>query len=165
MNPIEGLKALDESACWELTPDSGVGRLAWTNPDGRILIIPINYGRHGHTIIVRTGDTELLDRARTGTRVAFQVDDLEQGLRSGWTVLFDGTLTEVDDVDRAERLARLVDPWLREPRPYVLLLLATQVTGRRLTPTRGSVQVVDLGADGPTPTRGGAATDTGCTGA
>jgi nitroimidazol reductase NimA-like FMN-containing flavoprotein (pyridoxamine 5'-phosphate oxidase superfamily) len=144
MNPTEGLAALDESACWELLPDSGVGRLAWTSPGGRILVVPVNYGRDGHTIIVRTGDTELLERARTGSRVAFQVDELERGLRSGWTILFDGTLTEVDDVDLAERLARLVDPWLREPRPYVLLLRATQVTGRRLTPVGGAVQVLDL---------------------
>jgi nitroimidazol reductase NimA-like FMN-containing flavoprotein (pyridoxamine 5'-phosphate oxidase superfamily) len=144
MNPIESLTALDESACWELLPDSGVGRLAWANPDGRILVVPVNYGRDVHTIIVRTGDTELLDRARTGTRVAFQVDELEQGLRSGWTILFDGMLDEVDEVDRAERLARLVDPWLREPRPYVLMLRVTQVSGRRLTPTGGAVQVIDL---------------------
>jgi nitroimidazol reductase NimA-like FMN-containing flavoprotein (pyridoxamine 5'-phosphate oxidase superfamily) len=148
MNPIddtgEGLATLGEPACWELLPDSGLGRLAWANPDGRILVVPVNYGRDGHTIIVRTGDTELLDRARTGTRAAFQVDELEQGLRSGWTILINGTLSEVDDVDRAERLARLVDPWLREPRPHVLLLRATQVTGRRVTPTGGAVQVIDL---------------------
>jgi nitroimidazol reductase NimA-like FMN-containing flavoprotein (pyridoxamine 5'-phosphate oxidase superfamily) len=144
MNPIEGLAALDEADCWALLPDSGVGRLAWTGPDGRILVIPVNYGRDGRSIIVRTGDSELLDRARAGTRVAFQVDEFEQGLRSGWTILFDGTLSEVDDVNRAERLAQLVDSWLHEPRPHVLLLQATQATGRRLSPTGGAVHVVDL---------------------
>jgi len=148
MNPIEGLTALDESACWELLPDSGVGRLAWTNPDGRILIIPVNYGRDGRSIIMRTGDTELLERARAGTRAAFQIDDLERGLRSGWTILFDGTLTEVDDEDRAQRLARLVDPWLRAPRPYVLALRVMQVTGRTVSQVGGAVQIVDLDDDG-----------------
>jgi nitroimidazol reductase NimA-like FMN-containing flavoprotein (pyridoxamine 5'-phosphate oxidase superfamily) len=146
----EGLATLGESACWELLPDSGVGRLAWMNPDGRIMVVPINYGRDGHTVIMRTGDTELLGRARAGSRVAFQVDDLERGLRSGWTVLFDGTLTEVDDGDQAERLAQLVDPWLREPRPYVLLLRTTVVTGRSLRPTSGPVQVVVFDPEGRT---------------
>jgi nitroimidazol reductase NimA-like FMN-containing flavoprotein (pyridoxamine 5'-phosphate oxidase superfamily) len=144
VNPTEGMAALDEADCWALLPDSGVGRLAWASPEGRILVIPVNYGRDGRTVVVRTGDSELLGRARTGTRAAFQVDELERGLRSGWTVLFDGTLTEVDDVDRARRLARLVDPWLREPRPHVLVLRVTQATGRRLTPTGGAVEVVDL---------------------
>jgi nitroimidazol reductase NimA-like FMN-containing flavoprotein (pyridoxamine 5'-phosphate oxidase superfamily) len=143
-----GLATLGEQACWELLPSSGVGRLAWANPDGRIMIVPVNYGRDGHTLIVRTGATELLARARAGTRAGFQVDDLEQGLRSGWTILVDGTLTAVDDADEAQRLARLVDPWLREPRPYVLLLRVTQVTGRSLNPTGGGVQVVVLDTDG-----------------
>lgn len=144
----EGFATLDEQACWERLPPSGVGRLAWVNPDGRILVVPVNYGRDGHTLIVRTGATELLARARAGTRVAFQVDDLEQGLRSGWTILFDGTLTAVDDGAEAQRLARLVDPWLREPRPHVLVLRVTQVTGRGLRPGGGGVQVVVLDADG-----------------
>lgn len=149
MRPIDddsgkGLATLGESACWELLPTAGVGRLAWMNPDGRIMIIPVNYGRDAHTVIVRTGATELLERARASTRVGFQVDDLEQGLRSGWTILFDGTLTAVEDAAEAERLARLVDPWLREPRPYVLLLRVEQVTGRGLRPTSGGVQVVVL---------------------
>jgi hypothetical protein len=81
--------------------DSGLGKLAWANPDGRILVVPVNYGRDRHTTIVRTGNTELLDRARTGTRAP-------------------------------------------PSRPHVLLLRATQVTGRRLTPTGGAVQVLDL---------------------
>jgi nitroimidazol reductase NimA-like FMN-containing flavoprotein (pyridoxamine 5'-phosphate oxidase superfamily) len=149
MKPIDddtgkGLATLGESACWELLPAAGVGRLAWMNPDGRIMVVPVNYGRDEHTVIVRTGATELLERARASTRVAFQVDDLEQGLRSGWTILFDGTIIAVEDADEAERLARLVDPWLREPRPYVLLLRVEQVTGRRVNPTRGGVQVVVL---------------------
>jgi hypothetical protein len=56
-------------------------------------------------------------------------------------VLLDGTLTEVADRGMAERLGRLVEPWLRDPRPYVLVLAATHVTGRSLQP-EGSVQVV-----------------------
>jgi hypothetical protein len=80
-------------------------------PDGRILVVPVNYGLDGRTVVLRTGDTDLLAVARARSRVAFQVEDIEPGLRSGWTVLVDGTLDEVDDEDLAERLARLVDPW------------------------------------------------------
>ncbi len=142
-DPDHGFATLGETACWQLIPGSGVGRLAWTEQDGRVMVIPVNYGRDGRTVIVRTGDTDLLDAAHASARVAFQVDDLEPALRSGWTVLVDGTLTEVDDEELAEELARLVDPWLREPRPYVLLLQSTQVTGRSLHGV-GGVQVVVL---------------------
>ena len=41
----------------------------------------------------------------------------------------------------AERLGQLVDPWLREPRPHVLVITATQATGRALA-ALGGVQVV-----------------------
>ena len=71
---------------------------------------------------------------------AFQAEDLEPGLRSGWTVLVDGHLTVADDAT-TERLGQLVDPWLREPRPHVLVITATQATGRTLAAV-GDVQVV-----------------------
>jgi uncharacterized protein len=136
-----GLVALDESACWDLLPQARVGRLAWTDPDGRIMVVPVNFGLDGRTVVVRTGDTALLDAARAGKRCAFQAEDLEPGLRSGWTVLVDGHLTVAEDAATAKRLGRLADPWLRDPRPHVLVLTATQVTGRTL-PAVGGVQVV-----------------------
>jgi hypothetical protein len=70
-----------------------------------------------------------------------KAEDLEPGLRSGWTVLVDGVLTVVDDEATAERLGRLADPWLRELRPIVLVLTATQITGRALHPA-GGVHIV-----------------------
>jgi uncharacterized protein len=135
-----GLVALDESACWDLMTRARVGRLAWTDADGRIMVVPVNFGLDDRRVIVRTGDTALLDAARSGQRCAFQAEDLEPGLRSGWTVLVDGQLTVADDA-ATERLGRLADPWLRDPRPHVLVLTATQATGRML-PAVGGVQVV-----------------------
>ena len=139
-----GFAALGTSACWDLLPRARVGRLAWADPDGRIMVVPVNFGLDGHTVIIRTGDTSLLDAARARTRCAFQAEDLEPGLRSGWTVLLDGTLTEVADRGMAERLGRLVEPWLRDPRPHVLVLAATNVAGRSLRPGAGGVQVVTV---------------------
>jgi nitroimidazol reductase NimA-like FMN-containing flavoprotein (pyridoxamine 5'-phosphate oxidase superfamily) len=92
-----GLMALDASACWKLLSRARVGRLAWTDPDGRIMVVPVNFGLDGHSVVIRTGDTTLLAAARTGRRCAFQADDLEPGLRSGWTVLVDGQLTATED--------------------------------------------------------------------
>lgn len=142
----QGFAVLGESACWELVPTSGVGRVAWVEPDGRILVVPVNFGRDGHTVIIRTGGTDLREAALAGQRCAFQIDDLEPGLRSGWTVLLDGTLTEIDDEDIADRLARLVDPWLHEPRPYVLLLQTTGISGRSLHSV-GGVQIIEWQRD------------------
>ena len=59
------LVALDESACWDLLPRARIGRLAWTDPDGRIMVVPVNFGLDGRTVVVRTGETALLDAARS----------------------------------------------------------------------------------------------------
>jgi len=141
-----GLLPLAEDACWELLPRTQVGRLAWTEPDGRILILPVNFGVDGRTIVMRTGETVLLDAARSGKRCAFQADELEPGLRSGWTVLVDGLLRVITDEAAAERLGQLVTPWLRVPRPHVLLLGAAHASGRRI-PEIGSVEVVTIDGD------------------
>lgn len=145
-NVDNSLQGLDASACWNLLSQVKVGRLAWTDPDGRIMVVPVNFGLDGHTAVIRTGDTALLDAARAGRRCALQADDLEPGLRSGWTVLVDGRLTTTEDAATAERLGQLVDPWLRVPRPHVLQLGATQVTGRTVPPV-GSIQIVSADAD------------------
>jgi hypothetical protein len=145
IDPVDtGFATLGEPACWNLLPDTGVGRLAWAEPDGRIVVVPVNFGRDARSVVVRTGDTALLDAARDRRRCGFQVEDLEPGLRSGWTVLIDATLVEVQDEEFADRLARLVDPWLREPRPFVLLLQVHGVAGRSLHGV-GGVQVITLG--------------------
>jgi nitroimidazol reductase NimA-like FMN-containing flavoprotein (pyridoxamine 5'-phosphate oxidase superfamily) len=133
-----GFVALTDTACWELLSQARVGRLAWADADGHIMIVPVNFGLNRHTVIIRTGETRLLGAARAARRCAFQAEDLEPGLRSGWTVLVDGTLTEMEDEDTAARLGQLVDPWLREPRPHVLVLAATQVTVNRPGFDRGS---------------------------
>jgi nitroimidazol reductase NimA-like FMN-containing flavoprotein (pyridoxamine 5'-phosphate oxidase superfamily) len=138
-----GFVALTDTACWQLLSQVRVGRLAWAEADGHIVIVPVNFGLNRHTVIIRTGETTLLDAARAATRCAFQAEDLEPGLRSGWTVLLDGTLTEVEDEGDAERLGQLVDPWLREPRPHVLVLAATQATGRCLRAAGGVVVEVE----------------------
>jgi len=141
-----GVLPLAEDACWELLPRATVGRLAWTDSDGRVLVVPVNFGVDGRTVVVRTGDTVLLAAARAGVRCAFQADDLEPGLRSGWTVLADGHLREVVDPGSAERLGQLVGPWLRVPRPHVLLLEATRISGRELQAV-GGVEVIPFDAD------------------
>ena len=122
-----------------------MGRLAWTDPDGRVLVVPVNFGLDGRAVVVRTGDTVMLAAARAGARCAFQADDLEPGLRSGWTVLADGHLSEVVDPGSVERLGQLVSPWLGVPRPHVLLLDATRISGRRLQAV-GGVEVVPFDA-------------------
>jgi uncharacterized protein len=143
-----GFGVLETSDCWTLLAEATVGRLAWADPGGRIMIVPVNFGVDRHAVVLRTGTTVLLDAARARRRCGFQAESLEPGLRSGWTVLVDGILAEVTDEGEVERLGQLVDPWLRAPRPHVLRLESGEVTGRHLR-AAGGVRVLESEDDWP----------------
>ncbi len=56
------------------------------------------------------------------------------------------TFASVVDAGSAERLGQLVSPWLRVPRPHVLLFEATGISGRKLQEV-GGVEIILVDAD------------------
>jgi hypothetical protein len=65
--------------------------------------------------------------------VAFQVDELDVGARTGWSVLGVGEAYEVVEPDRLARLAgHLQRPWVPAPDPRTICIPLQRLTGRRM---------------------------------
>jgi nitroimidazol reductase NimA-like FMN-containing flavoprotein (pyridoxamine 5'-phosphate oxidase superfamily) len=123
------LVELSESECWALVRTQKVGRFAANRPGQAPLVVPVNYVVDGsdRTIVFRSSAGAKLN-ATAHHLVGLQVDSIDPTHHAGWSVLIEGHarwLFEVQDDTE-------VETWAPGPRPYVIRLEATRVTGRRI---------------------------------
>ena len=107
------LEVLSADQCRRLLATRQLGRIGLAG--GRFpLILPVNYAVDGDVIVVRTDSRSILAGADHG-RVAFEVDEIDERTRSGWSVLAQAVAQEVTAADRDDLLARTrasgVEPW------------------------------------------------------
>ena len=107
-----GLEILDEAECWDLLAERGVGRVVVSianRPD----IFPVNYKLDDKAIYIHTVPGTKLAGAVLGRAVAFEIDDLDETARQGWSVVIHGVAKEVEkleDILHAETLGIGVAP-------------------------------------------------------
>jgi hypothetical protein len=143
----DGVDVLDRESCLALLGTVAVGRLAWSDPDGRIQLRPVTFGLDDGCVAFRCGPGSMLTAIREGRPVSFEADGIEPALRTGWSVLVAGPTAELAPPSAPQPGPRIVDPWARGGRPHLVRLRAGQVTGRRLGPTAGGVSVVRVDPD------------------
>lgn len=123
--------ALTPAQCLELLRSGCVGRVVFTE---RALpaVLPVSYGVYGEDVVIRTESTSrLAEAARTGV-LAFEVDDIDIATRTGWSVVVTGLPILVEDPTQLERVAAVLDPWIRRDGDLVVRIPSTVVTGRRM---------------------------------
>ncbi|MEU1540787.1 pyridoxamine 5'-phosphate oxidase family protein [Actinacidiphila glaucinigra] len=126
------LVELGRDECWELLSTHGVGRLALPMPEG-ITVVPVNYCVAEGTIAFRTSPAATPAEA-TDTKCAFEVDEVDDALSQGWSVLVRGmahTVTDPAGVRRLEEQA-YTGPWAGGERDLWLRITPSTVTGRRI---------------------------------
>src|SRR5262245_48239992 len=129
---------LDRSASLELLATVDVGRVAWVDASGRVIVQPVNFVVDDESVVFRTDEGDKLDAIREGRPMSFEADDLEPALRSGWSVLVSGVPEVVTGDD--EQLNSLgVSPWDASPKRFFVRINAEQVSGRRLPLRAGGV--------------------------
>jgi nitroimidazol reductase NimA-like FMN-containing flavoprotein (pyridoxamine 5'-phosphate oxidase superfamily) len=109
-----------------------VGRLAVVDGFSPV-VFRVNYAMDGDDIVFRVADGTKL-RSVGRANACFEIDAFDPDRRSGWSVVVVGRLEEVTPLDPAyERTIRLpLDPWAEGDRRYLLRLVASRVTGRRV---------------------------------
>ncbi len=119
--------------CLGLLETSTVGRVGLMTEAG-LRIFPVNYTVFADTIVFRTLPYGAIANSAHGAEVAFEVDDLDDDLRSGWSVLAVGPCERIED-PATVRLIRSEggpEPWAAGQRNLYFQVRWTDVTGRRV---------------------------------
>ena len=119
--------------CLELLGARTVGRVGLMTEAG-IRIFPVNYTVFGDKVVFRTLPYGAIANSAHGAEVAFEVDELDDELRSGWSVLAVGACERVEDPDtvRMIRAEGDVEPWAAGHRNLYFQVSWTDLTGRQV---------------------------------
>jgi uncharacterized protein len=126
---------LSEPECIELLAGHHFGRLGVVS-DGSVVIFPVNYVFADGRVAIRTDPGTKLSAAALG-RVAFEIDEVDEPARTGWSVLLQGTGYDVtDSIDTASVQVRQfpVDTWAPGDKASWLRIEPKSITGRRIRP-------------------------------
>ncbi|MGY1679937.1 pyridoxamine 5'-phosphate oxidase family protein [Geodermatophilus sp. SYSU D01176] len=130
------LEEIPVDECYRLLRTQQVGRLA-VNGEHHPLVFPVNYGMDGDTIVIRTAPGTKLSAA-AHANVTFEVDQIDQFARRGWSVLVRALAEEVTDAHGPDLVRRThatdVRPWAPGEHGHWLRLIPHDVTGRRIVP-------------------------------
>jgi len=125
------LKELSEAECLEQLGEHHVGRVAYCDQDGPV-VIPVNYVVEGRNILLRLSPHATLASHLRSADASFQIDEFDDYTQSGWSVLLRGHATYVDVADHPAA-AELI-PWAEGQRSLLVRIAAREITGRRLLP-------------------------------
>jgi nitroimidazol reductase NimA-like FMN-containing flavoprotein (pyridoxamine 5'-phosphate oxidase superfamily) len=129
---LRDLSSLSGEECRRLLGRRGVGRVVFMDTRGPVAL-PVNYVMDRDDIVFRTESaSSILATSATG-RVSFEVDEIDQRHRLGWSVLATGTVERIDDPADLRHVTMLgPTPWASGNRNRYLRLTVRAITGRRL---------------------------------
>lgn len=126
------LEELDREECLALLGGASVGRIGYDDGQGPA-VVPVNFVLDGETVVFRTTVTGRLNRSlhtalsHAAVRVAFEVDDIDEESRTGWSVLVRGGARQMGEDEGAP-----VEPWPGEEHDAHIRLTPVEISGRRL---------------------------------
>ncbi|HJY95276.1 MAG TPA: pyridoxamine 5'-phosphate oxidase family protein [Streptosporangiaceae bacterium] len=135
------IEELDEAESLRLIAAGGIGRIAYASRFGPA-VLPVNYKWHDGAVVFRTTRHSVLDEdLQTGIAggdylVAFEIDEIDEPGRQGWSVLIQGPAHHVEaEAERAAAVEAGVEPWPGGDRELFVRIVPTRITGRRIRPT------------------------------
>jgi uncharacterized protein len=130
--PVKSWHILEVEECWALLEARHLGRLAFVDQDGP-MVLPINYVVVDGVVIFRTDAGSKLDAAVRGDRLALEVDGFDGLEQIGWSVVARGRAELVTDGAELGLLQGLpLVSWAPGLKPIYVRLSASVVTGQRI---------------------------------
>jgi len=127
------LQTLSKAECLELLASRELGRMAYNDPDGPI-VVPVNFVLDTDTVIIATSPHTDLGRHARSVPVAFEVDEINQETHAGWSVLLRGRAEAVEYAELPAAHQSRPAPWAEGVRTLYLRVVPSSITGRRLLP-------------------------------
>jgi len=132
------IQELNVDQCLALISAGGIGRIAYTSRFGPA-VLPVNYKLQDGAVVFRTAEHSPLDEdLRTGItdadyKVAFEIDDIDLGSQTGWSVLIQGPAHHVttDEEDAVRQTG--VQAWAPGDRELFVRIVPSRITGRRIS--------------------------------
>lgn len=126
---IEPLALVD---CLDLLATRTIGRVAFSD---RALpsVLPVTYGMDGQRVVFRTNPDGPLGERLDGAVVAFEVDEVDEQTRQGWSVVLVGVARMMREPSELMRVDRLWPrPWAGGDRRAVMVITPGRISGRRV---------------------------------
>ena len=128
------LVELDRDECLRLLAATSLGRLA-VNVEGWAPVIrPVNYvfDESSQSVVFRSAEGSKLTALVTAGEAAFEIDGVEPGAQTGWSVIVTGIAEEITNAAEVQRLEQLgLRPSAPGEKLHWLRIRATVVSGRR----------------------------------
>lgn len=128
---VGGTELLSYSECAALLRSQTVGRVAVVL-GGRAEIFPVNYMMDSEGIVFVTNAGSKLAGALAG-EVTFEVDSVDPGGRSGWSVVVHGNATGVTLADAGTSPSPAPRSWTGF-KDFVVRITPEDISGRRVAP-------------------------------
>jgi nitroimidazol reductase NimA-like FMN-containing flavoprotein (pyridoxamine 5'-phosphate oxidase superfamily) len=133
------LEELERDECIRLLALTGFGRLAVSPPDWSTppVIRPLTYvfDRSSQSIVFRSARGSKFTALLLSGQGTFEIDAIEPATETGWSVIVQGPIEEIDNAAEIGRLERLgLHPWAAGEKPHWIRIRAIVVSGRRIVP-------------------------------
>ncbi|MFB9833182.1 pyridoxamine 5'-phosphate oxidase family protein [Actinoallomurus acaciae] len=132
----EGLKILTERECRELLGSVPLGRIVYTD---RALpaVQPVNFVMADGEVVILTSAGSKLAAAARNAVVAFEIDQFNRDISSGWSVVIIGHARVVAEDGEISRLRTLpLTPWSTTEPTHYIAITPELISGRRLPPQK-----------------------------
>lgn len=107
------------------------------------MILPVNFVVDGDTVVFSTSEGDKLEAVRQNRAITFEVDDVEQALHTGWSVLVVGRAEVITDPAQVHRIDQLhLAPWVSLPDRVFVRVTAAEISGRRLPLHPGKITII-----------------------
>lgn len=137
MPKTHDLDVLNRRQCLDRLQTTRVGRLIFT--EGALPAVqPVNFRLWRDDVVIRVAGGAKLAAATDHQVVAFEADELDQDLRSGWSVTVVGHAEPITTVDELVEVAgTFVSPWVTGHRDHFIRIRTEQMTGREFRDPAG----------------------------
>jgi uncharacterized protein len=128
----EGLKILTEQECRDLLGSVPHGRIVFTD---RALpaIQPVNFVMADGEVVISTAAGSKLAAAARNAVVAFEIDEFDHTLATGWSVVIIGHARVVAEDGELTHLRALpLKPWTPQEPVHYIAITPELISGRRL---------------------------------